>query len=380
MRLRTMGISASVPRGEGEWSWPEAMGSSPCMSSRVLLAFRALLCAVFAGHTFYDVWRHFDSGFYFMYLTHISLWWQLVTSVLLVFATSASRHALGAQGGNLRPGLGGFGEPAVCRVALAAFCLQLPLSFMVVLLYWTLEEPIWHLPSGFRSSYDNLYVHGFQCFGMVILLLSGRLPFRFDNWGWLMLFGACYVIWTFLHFKLDLGTKFGCDEYPRDECPIYNSFDWHHGLRTFILGLVLVFVICPIVMTLLWLLGRLRLLWDPCWGSSDRSSREKSLEDSLTDSDTKLSSVSSSDDCEEREPQRSRSRSRSRRSRGEDSHTLRDSQLDGESLEECGALGDTQIDEAEARPSGDRGRKKIGTCEDLSFAETQVVEDFEPAP
>jgi len=61
-----------------------------------------------------------------------------------------------------------------------------------------------------------------------------------------------------------------------------------------------------------------------------------------------------------------------------DSHTLHDSELDGESMEEFGALGDTQIDE-EPSTARFRGlRAAPGDHIDLSFAETQVVEDFAP--
>lgn len=61
-----------------------------------------------------------------------------------------------------------------------------------------------------------------------------------------------------------------------------------------------------------------------------------------------------------------------------DSHTLHDSELDGESMEEFGALGDTQIDE-EPSTARFRGlRAPPGDHIDLSFAETQVVEDFAP--
>jgi len=78
---------------------------------------------------------------------------------------------------------------------------------------------------------------------------------------------------------------------------------------------------------------------------------------------------------------RSRSRTRSPNpGRGAESHTLHDSELDGESMEEYGALGDTQIDEETmTRLQGARQRATQGTTlgfADVSFMETQVVEDF----
>lgn len=73
---------------------------------------------------------------------------------------------------------------------------------------------------------------------------------------------------------------------------------------------------------------------------------------------------------------RTRSPRRVRTGSPADSHTLHDSELDGESMEDFGALGDTQIDE---EPSTARFRGlRAGDHIDLSFAETQVVEDFAP--
>ncbi|CAK9094413.1 unnamed protein product [Durusdinium trenchii] len=250
--LSSMGTCASFPVGPDEWSWPKAMSTACCMDSRALLLLRCLLAVTYVGHACYDIYTYYDSGYYWMFLTHISLWCQVVCSVCLVTATMTGMRALRNDWPTEKS------EPLICRVALALFSLQLPLSFMVVTMYWSLEQPVWDLPAGYHSSYENLYVHGLQSIGVLVTFLFGRIPFRVRQWVWLMLCGVVYCTWTYLHFLLRIGNFGGCPKYPRDECPIYAVFDWHKGLHTLILGCMLILVACPLVMSIFWLLGWVR--------------------------------------------------------------------------------------------------------------------------
>lgn len=217
-----------------------------------MLLLRCLLAVTYVGHACYDIYTYYDSGYYWMFLTHISLWCQVVCSVCLVTATMTGMRALRNDWPTEKS------EPLICRVALALFSLQLPLSFMVVTMYWSLEQPVWDLPAGYHSSYENLYVHGLQSIGVLVTFLFGRIPFRVRQWVWLMLCGVVYCTWTYLHFLLRIGNFGGCPKYPRDECPIYAVFDWHKGLHTLILGCMLILVACPLVMSIFWLLGWVR--------------------------------------------------------------------------------------------------------------------------
>ncbi|CAK9009732.1 unnamed protein product [Durusdinium trenchii] len=202
--LSSMGTCASFPVGPDEWSWPKAMSTACCMDSRALLLLRCLLAVTYVGHACYDIYTYYDSGYYWMFLTHISLWCQVVCSVCLVTATMTGMRALRNDWPTEKS------EPLICRVALALFSLQLPLSFMVVTMYWSLEQPVWDLPAGYHSSYENLYVHGLQSIGVLVTFLFGRIPFRVRQWVWLMLCGVVYCTWTYLHFLLRIGNFGGC--------------------------------------------------------------------------------------------------------------------------------------------------------------------------
>eukprot|EP00435_Cladocopium_sp_Y103_P034622 s2698_g9.t1 len=161
--------------GPEEWAWPEAMATARCIGPWSVLVLRTLLAASYVGHACYDVITYYDSGFYFMYLTHISLFFQVLYSVFLVAATVLSLRKLRrrdsvetlngvplgtvpgvpASAVELRAAISdlkhrsGSGEaPVTVCIALVLFCLQLPLSFMVVFMYWSLEVPIWSLRPG----------------------------------------------------------------------------------------------------------------------------------------------------------------------------------------------------------------------------------------
>lgn len=281
-----MGLRVSFPEGPEEWSWPEAMATARCIGPWSVLVLRTLLAASYVGHACYDVITYYDSGFYFMYLTHISLFFQVLSSVFLVAATflsfrrlqrrqnaaetlqatlggaAASAVELRAAISDLKHRSDSASAPVTVCIALVLFCLQLPLSFMVVFMYWSLEVPIWSLRPGYKTTYDNLYVHGFQSLGMLITFLFSRIPFRVTHWGWLMVAGVLYNIWTYLQYTMRIGTLDGCAEYPRDECPIYSVFDWHKGGSTLFLGAMLVLVACPTVMSIFGFLGWLRDRFD----------------------------------------------------------------------------------------------------------------------
>eukprot|EP00434_Breviolum_minutum_P025035 symbB.v1.2.022115.t1/scaffold1904.1/size96468/2 len=272
--------------GPDEWAWPEAMATASCLRPCSVLALRTLLAASYIGHACYDVTTYYDSGFYFMYLTHISLFLQVLCSIFLVAATFLSLgqlHRLADSPAPLEPVK--VEAPVTCSIALVLFSLQLPLSLMVVFMYWTLEVPIWSLPGGYHTTYDDLYVHGFQSLGMLLTFLFSRIPFRIRQWGWLMFAGVLYNIWTYLQYILKIGTLDGCSDYPREECPIYGVFDWHKGGSTLLLGSMLVLVACPSVMFIFSMLGLLRDACDP--GEESLMDLEDSSDSK--DSETELS-------------------------------------------------------------------------------------------
>eukprot|EP00441_Pelagodinium_beii_P043473 CAMPEP_0197628608 /NCGR_PEP_ID=MMETSP1338-20131121/6841_1 /TAXON_ID=43686 ORGANISM="Pelagodinium beii, Strain RCC1491" /NCGR_SAMPLE_ID=MMETSP1338 /ASSEMBLY_ACC=CAM_ASM_000754 /LENGTH=152 /DNA_ID=CAMNT_0043199593 /DNA_START=42 /DNA_END=497 /DNA_ORIENTATION=- len=151
-----MGLGCSCER-----PWSEAFATSPCLGNWGLLVLRVVLALSYLAHAVYDVLRHFDGGFYYFLITHWSLTLQAIGSVLLVPATLVSIKHLEEEPA-CRVGEKAMAMPFICRLALVMFSLELPLSLMVVIMYWTLDNPIWTLPPGYTTDYDNLYVHGIQ--------------------------------------------------------------------------------------------------------------------------------------------------------------------------------------------------------------------------
>lgn len=230
-------------------------------------------------HGLYDVLFHFEGGHYYIALTHWSLTLEMAASILLVAATVRARRELNRESPRKLPK-----EPLVCRLAVTLLSLQLPLSLMVVLMYWSLDNPIWALPPGYTASYDNLYIHGFQSCWLLIAFFISRVPYMFSNGGWLIVFALIYIGWTYIHFLLHIGTGLPCPEYEISDCPIYNVFDWHHKTHTLLLGAGLAFVGCPLMILLCWLLGRLRDRLDNALQPNDATICD-SLSSSESDSD-----------------------------------------------------------------------------------------------
>lgn len=168
--------------------------------------------------------------------------------------------------------------------------LAQPVSFVVFLLYWLLDNPVWKLcivndnaPSCHQTpSYLSFYVHGINCFALVLSFSIGRITFHFKT-SFLLLFsyGACYFLWTLIHYGLKIGTQLPCEGYPRNECPIYNVLDWHNASKSVIIFAVVLFVVFPIASAVYTLIGHLR---DMCVGAQrkkgdDATSAENTMAD-----------------------------------------------------------------------------------------------------
>lgn len=233
-------------------------------------------------HGLWDVLFHWQGGYYYIALTHWSLTLEMLASVLLVAATVRARRELTREGPRKTPK-----EPLICRLAVAVFTLQVPLALMVVFMYWSLDNPIWALPPGYTADYDNLYIHGFNCMWLLIAFFVSRVPYKFANSGWLIIFAVIYIGWTYLHFLLRIGTGFPCPNYEMRDCPIYNVFDWHNKTHTLLLGAGLAFVGCPLMILLSWCMGMLRDRVDSAYQHNDGMACN-SLSSSESDSDNNV--------------------------------------------------------------------------------------------
>ncbi|CAE7796093.1 unnamed protein product, partial [Symbiodinium necroappetens] len=191
--------------------WPEVFATSKSMSPQAFLAFRFISAAIFLGHAVaHLLWRleEGDGWFYWAYLTHIAVWVEVVSEILLVVLAIQGYRSLSA------PRLSTL--PTLVRVGMAVYAIVLPVSLPPGSEYWTLVRPIWDVVSGVKEvpSYLSIFVHLLNFILLIVGLFLSRLPYSIKRIGWSLLFGFGYVAWTLIHFWAQIGNQGGCDQYP----------------------------------------------------------------------------------------------------------------------------------------------------------------------
>jgi len=289
-----------------------AVGTSGCLTNKQLLVFRAVVAIIFIVHGSWSLikWIPTEGAYYFMYLTRQSLWLEVVYVVLLVPMTYMSQSSLdkstvlkaepeleqgtettafpsccssnsktapstsvAAVSGNYTPSLkegqallpSSQGYPRIdesksqsCLHNAMVIISQIinPLALAVVILYWTLDNPVWKLcPFNDAEdckpvpSYLGLFVHGLDWILLTMLFFVGRVPFYLSNALWLTVYMVGFSTWTYLHFVLKIGVVPGsaCRDYPLNECPLYEVLDWHHPESTGALVGGIVFIGGPVL-------------------------------------------------------------------------------------------------------------------------------------
>lgn len=232
--------------------WTTAFGTSALLSRHTLLLFRLMLCTIFAIHLI----AHFHSRvtlmgeglhFYLIYLTRWSLCLELLYFCLLFHVTEIAHFS--AEGS----------QPRIVTFTVALFTIVHPLSLAVTLLYWCFEIPVWRMcvmssdPECYEvPDYLDIFVHGIDWIICLLSFILGRVPFSFANAGWFWLCILVYGVWTIVHYALQIGTPFICNEYPLNECPIYPPIDWHpeHRPTTLAISFVIFFIIAPILVAI----------------------------------------------------------------------------------------------------------------------------------
>merc|ERR1711879_542068 len=120
---------------------------------------------------------------------------------------------------------------------VAIFQIIHPLSLFVVVLYWTLDKPLWEFcaikgskPCHEWPDFFGFFVHGIDLLLLLSVFMIGRVPFYLSNSLWFIVYCLLYVLWTVVHFLLKIGVREQnkCTDYSQNECPIYTVLDWHH--------------------------------------------------------------------------------------------------------------------------------------------------------
>eukprot|EP00440_Ansanella_granifera_P021764 gb/GFBE01023627.1/.p1 GENE.gb/GFBE01023627.1/~~gb/GFBE01023627.1/.p1 ORF type:complete len:328 (+),score=44.06 gb/GFBE01023627.1/:1-984(+) len=231
------------------WEWPKVFGTSPKMKPRAYLAFRVFMVLIFVAHLVaHLVSRIITEGIGARYFIYLDNWCFILETVLMVFMLLADVLSIGelpvSYEDEVKP------LPSPMRVTVALFSVAQPLSFVVTVLYWTLENPVWKMSAEELPDYLGFFAHGIDLVLMIINFVVSRVPYSCWNSGWLLLFGAVYLAWTRLHYELNIGTPRGCQEYIRPECPVYSVIDWHRPKDAAIAGACFLFVALPLCIAL----------------------------------------------------------------------------------------------------------------------------------
>ena len=100
--------------------------------------------------------------------------------------------------------------------------------------------------------YITFFVHGINFALMMVDLFISRNVFYLKHVLFFFAYAIIYCIWSIVHFMAKVGTSSKCDDYPTDECPIYNVLDWHKPSAALIMSTVIVFCVVPLFQYPLW--------------------------------------------------------------------------------------------------------------------------------
>lgn len=174
--------------------------------------------------------------------------------VQLLICDALSMSALNARQYEDRKG---YVQP-VMRSAIVVFSVVQPLSLLSFVSYWTLENPVWKMTHEDLPDYLGFFAHGVDAVLMFISLMISRIPYTWQNAGWLLIFGAVYLVWSLIHFQLQIGKLDGCTEYIEPECPLYEVLDWNKPKEAKIAAAIFLLVALPVAMAFCKLLVTIR--------------------------------------------------------------------------------------------------------------------------
>jgi len=254
-----------------EIMWPGEIATSNWFPPLVYLIFNGIFAIVFVA---FQILHFADNipdqgGFYAIFLTHWALVLQTITMVMLFISTAWGYTKLpdGPSQGK---------APLFVRYTVALWYLIQPTSLIVVILYWTLINPIFDDP--FLPELSSLWAHLFNWLCLLASLFASRIPWSFKNSIWGLVFLLAYLVWTLIHFFARIGRGGSCELYPDPECPIYDEFDWNMpGITTLIVLATL--VIYAVVAGLYTGLFRCRDSCSPAMTVSEVSGKEAETKD-----------------------------------------------------------------------------------------------------
>ena len=122
--------------------------------------------------------------------------------------------------------------PCLVRTAMAITSLSVPLSLAVVLVHWAFMNPIWDLKQS--PGYLEIYAQFVNCVLLLVSLFVSRVPFSWQHGGWLSIYAALYLVWTYIDHRWRIGIRTQCYGGNCDciICPMHAVLDWDKDGRT----------------------------------------------------------------------------------------------------------------------------------------------------
>eukprot|EP00435_Cladocopium_sp_Y103_P029663 s374_g7.t1 len=187
--------------------WPGEIATSNWFPPLVYLIFNGILAIVFVA---FQILHFADNipalgGFYAIFLTHWALVLETITMVML-FISNVWAYVKLPDG----PSQGK--APLFVRYTVAFWYTIQPTSLIVVILYWTLINPIFDDP--FLPSLSSFWAHLFNWLFLLTSLFASRIPWSFKNSIWGLVFLLAYLLWTLIHFFAQIGRGSSCELYP----------------------------------------------------------------------------------------------------------------------------------------------------------------------
>ena len=199
--------------------WPRDISTSPWMNPLAFVIFNFIMAVVFLAFQILHFSDYLipNGVYYFMYLTNLALVMETIM-VLCLFLSVLWGYTVLNQKGNAGQ------TPLFVKITVALWQASQPVSLMVVLLFWTIVNPIWD-PEPIRLS--SYWAHLINWAVLLFNLFICRIDFSFKSGIWSLIFLLSYLAWTVIHYVAQIGTRTPCDDYPQELCPLYDQFDWN---------------------------------------------------------------------------------------------------------------------------------------------------------
>ena len=241
--------------------WPNQVSTSTVMPQLAYVIFIGMVGSLFVAMQILHLIEFIPifGGFYFIFLTN---WTQLLETMTLVMLFASTLW------GYLTPPDEPKSAPLFVKCTMSFWYIIQPMSLIATILYWTIVNEFWDHP--YPIGFASYWAHLLNWMVLIVMLLVSRLPFSLKNGIWSLIYTFIYMLWTVIHYFLEIGQGDPCDDYndrPINECPIYNAIDWNDPASA-ILHLAAAFM--TLVLVLLYYVGLVR-----CRGRGDLALRKR---------------------------------------------------------------------------------------------------------